>query len=247
MIDINELRKLTQAATLGGWYVERGNYIYGCKEVTDGEEKWHPVIACTDDDEVNVNFEANAAFIAAVNPAAVSELIDRLEAAEKDIALKERIIDSLGSELNAVAHERDELRARIERMEKQEPVAAQHRFRHPQKTMPDWSDWWLCDVAKRPAWTIDSQGYEVEYRQLYALPGAQPAQRAPDVWLPVPEKHPTFDPVDLQLSDGSVLCGCVPQSDGDYWWEGPSGEVFIDPKYANVTHWRLAAAPEAKP
>lgn len=66
-------------------------------------------------------------------------------------------------------------------------------------------------------------------------------------WLPVPDKHPTFDPVDLQLADGSVLCGCVPQSDGDYWWEGPSGEVFIDPRYAPVTHWRLSAAPEAKP
>jgi len=78
--------------------------------------------------------------------------------------------------------------------------------------------------------------------------GAQPAPSVPNAtWLPVPDKHPTFDPVDLQLADGSVLCGCVPQSDGDYWWEGPSGEVFIDPKYANVTHWRLAAAPEAKP
>lgn len=65
-------------------------------------------------------------------------------------------------------------------------------------------------------------------------------------WKLVPEKHPTFDPVDLQLSDGSILCGCLPQADGDYWWEGPSGEVFIDPKYANVTHWRLSAAPEAK-
>ena len=76
---------------------------------------------------------------------------------------------------------------------------------------------------------------------------SQPAPSVPECWLPVPEKHPTFDPVDLQLSDGSVLCGCVPQSDGDYWWEGPSGEVFIDPKYALVTHWRLSAVPEAKP
>lgn len=76
---------------------------------------------------------------------------------------------------------------------------------------------------------------------------AQPAPRVPDAtWLPVPDKHPTFDPVDLQLADGSVLCGCVPQSDGDYWWEGPSGEVFIDPRYAPVTHWRLSAAPEAR-
>jgi len=88
----------------------------------------------------------------------------------------------------------------------------------------------------------------------YGVDGYVPAQRAPDVWLPIPGKHPTFDPVDLQLSDGSVLRGCVPQSDGDYWWEGPSGEVFIDPRYAPVTHWRLSAAaherseyPEAKP
>lgn len=74
----------------------------------------------------------------------------------------------------------------------------------------------------------------------------KPAPSVPDAtWLPVPDKHPTFDPVDLQLADGSVLCGCVPQSDGDYWWEGPSGEVFIDPRYAPVTHWRLSAAPEA--
>jgi hypothetical protein len=79
------------------------------------------------------------------------------------------------------------------------------------------------------------------------LPGAQPAPSVPEGWKPIPEEHQTFDLVDLRLADGSVLCGCVPQSDGDYWWEGPSGEVFIDPKYAPVTHWRLAAAPEAKP
>ena len=50
-------------------------------------------------------------------------LMAKLEAAEKDIALKERIIDSLGSELNAVANERDDLLARIAAMEQQEPVA----------------------------------------------------------------------------------------------------------------------------
>jgi hypothetical protein len=76
---------------------------------------------------------------------------------------------------------------------------------------------------------------------------AKSAPSVPEGWKPIPEKHPTFDLVDLRLADGSVLCGCVPQSDGDYWWEGPSGEVFIDPKYAPVTHWRLAADPEAKP
>ena len=53
----------------------------------------------------------------------IERLAARLEAAEKDVALKERVIDALGSELNAVANERDALRAKIEAMEKQEPVA----------------------------------------------------------------------------------------------------------------------------
>ena len=43
----------------------------------------------------------------------------KIEAAEKDIALKERIIDSLGVKLNAVANEREaELMARLEEEKK---------------------------------------------------------------------------------------------------------------------------------
>ena len=48
----------------------------------------------------------------------IERLAARLKAAEKDVALKERVIDALGSELNAVANERDALRAKIEQMEK---------------------------------------------------------------------------------------------------------------------------------
>lgn len=57
----------------------------------------------------------------------------------------------------------------------QEPVTAQHRFRHPQKTMPDWSVWQPAAIADRPSYCIDSQGYEVEYRLLYTHPAPQPA------------------------------------------------------------------------
>jgi hypothetical protein len=57
----------------------------------------------------------------------------------------------------------------------QEPVAAQQRFRHPQKTMPDWSVWQPCGVSDMSPWRIDSQGYEVEYRSLYTR--SAPAQR----------------------------------------------------------------------
>lgn len=62
----------------------------------------------------------------------------------------------------------------------QKPVTAQHRFRypqnarfwfrHPEKTIPDWSKWQECKVSNRPAWEIDSRGYEVEYRNLYTAP-----------------------------------------------------------------------------
>ena len=58
--------------------------------------------------------------------------------------------------------------------QQKEPVAAQHRFRHPQKTMPDWSAWQPCKIKHgRPAWEFDSQGYEVEYRELYTSPQAK--------------------------------------------------------------------------
>ena len=49
----------------------------------------------------------------ALLPSEVIELLDRLEATEKDVALKERVIDALGSELNAVANERDAMRAML--------------------------------------------------------------------------------------------------------------------------------------
>ena len=47
-----------------------------------------------------------------VNPI-LTELLDRIEAADKDIALKEKLIDALGLGLNAAAHERDNLRALV--------------------------------------------------------------------------------------------------------------------------------------
>lgn len=170
----------------------------------------------------------------------VHALLDRLEAAEAE-ALEQARLNGMGSEreaallskLEAAEKERDALRAKIAEMERQEPVAKVESWTNGSYTR-HYKLKWLRDVGEGAA--------------LYALPGAQSAPSVPDAtWLPVPDKHPTFDPVDLRLADGSVLCGCVPQSDGDYWWEGPSGEVFIDPRYAPVTHWRLSAAPEAKP
>ena len=87
----------------------------------------------------------------------IHSLLDRLEAAEKEIALKERVIDALGSELNAVAKERDALRAKIEQMEQQEPAGTLH------------DDGYFV-------WRRGCRPYESNYvgwmMKLYALPGA---------------------------------------------------------------------------
>ena len=68
---------------------------------------------------------------------------------------------------------------------------------------------------------------------------AQPAQE-PVAWQTMEAKYPSLEKLDIRMGDGSILCDVWPQSDGDLWWEGSgTGEKFIDPKYANVTHWRV--------
>ena len=102
----------------------------------------------------------------------ITELIGRIEAAEKDIALKERIIDSLGSELNAVANERDDLLARIREMERQEPVAWLHETRRDSDVVTN---------AVKHVWGKAVVGALAAYSiPLYLAPGAQPAPSEKD-------------------------------------------------------------------
>ena len=187
---IRELRKLAQAATPGGWYVE-GGCIYGCKDVTDGEEEWRPVIAHPDDDEP-VNYEGNAAFIAAANPAAILDLLDRLEAAEEAITEAYQRGYSTGQEeiekeyqhalevkeayqayqhqLNETEEERDALRAKIEQMEKQDPAAYL------------WTSVQSGDIEV--TWDEDAFDREMWHRSpLYTTPGAQNVPSKPEGWL----------------------------------------------------------------
>ena len=123
--------------------------------------------------------------------AAMSQAADSLEAAEKerDFAKAEiarlhddireltdvRVLDEkLGSELNAVANERDALRAKIAAMEQQVPVAWQTRTR-PAWNDGTWGAWRKCseeyaeDIKKTPS----LHDWLYEARALYALPGAK--------------------------------------------------------------------------
>jgi len=73
--------------TPGPWYVgtefnDQGRHIYAAQKVRheDGDE-WHPLIACTDDDERLVDWQANAVLIAAA-PDLLEALKDALCALE---------------------------------------------------------------------------------------------------------------------------------------------------------------------
>ena len=95
----------------------------------------------------------------------IPNLRNRLEEAEKDIAMKEEVIDSLGSELNAVANERDDLLARIREMEQQEPVAWLHETRRD-------SD--VVTTAVKHVWEKVAVGSMAAYSiPLYLAPGAK--------------------------------------------------------------------------
>ena len=101
-IDTNELRRLAQAATPGPWYVT-GKLTRYVEALIDGG-LIQEVAACGPtkaDGGYGPQQEANARLIATANPAAISELLDRLEAAEK---------------------ERDALRAKMDQMERQGPI-----------------------------------------------------------------------------------------------------------------------------
>lgn len=123
-IDTNELRRLAQAATPGPWYVT-GKLTRYVEALIDGG-LIQEVAACGPtkaDGGYGPQQEANARLIAAANPAAISELLDRLEEAEKERGSAMMLVDRLALALNTSNHERDALRAKIAEMEQQEPVA----------------------------------------------------------------------------------------------------------------------------
>ena len=135
MIDTKELRRLAQAALIG----------------PDGVSmRWLKLLK---------DFQEEA------NPSEVLEILDRLEDAESD-ALEQARLNGMGSEreaalmakLEAAEKERDDLRAKIEAMEKQEPV-------------------WFIDERGAPKRYHKSKADYCKYGGLdllYALPSAQP-------------------------------------------------------------------------
>ena len=194
MIDTKELRRLAQAAThpttKGRWirlFGERTVYDRledGCRGIPVVSTPAHPPhpfeAACLD-------------FIAAANPAAVTELLDRLEAAESDAAHQKALADSAlrvaeGWEEKrnalhaAVRHEADcvdaakaeieAMRAKITEMEKQGSVAWRTfdgEGGYDYRNVADNEDYQAVWEARNP----NHKGW---VEPLYLAPGAQPEE-----------------------------------------------------------------------
>jgi hypothetical protein len=152
-------------------------------------------------------------------------LMAKLEVSERDIALKERVIDSLGAELNAVAGERDALRARIEAMERQKPVASIYIDGTGEREFDDWK----CDLP-------------IGSSLLYLAPGAQPAPSVPEDVMRDAERYRYLRARD----DGTAGVGFWIEAEGRAcdrgWLYGDQLDSAID-----TCIEMLAAAPEARP
>ena len=131
MIDINELRRLAQAV----------------QAVPDSPRNIH--------ERVNALHDLHDALLSGV----VLEILDRLEAAETELAELRSSMKFRTSLIGRTEAERDTLRAKITEMEKQEPVAWMSS-----------RNGFICKENKNPDYNIP----------LCALPGAQ-AQPAPSV------------------------------------------------------------------
>lgn len=120
MIDIEKLRKLAQAATPGPW-INHGRQpnVTGLPHSAVAAKTLLARVYSEAYGDVKQE-TANASFIAAANPAAIVELLDRLEAAEKErdvlrdrLALESQENGALRESVDRACEERDELHAEV--------------------------------------------------------------------------------------------------------------------------------------
>ena len=137
MIDINELRRLTQAATPGPWIAAGPSFGESLPKhlnevVVDREgDEDDGYSICNTPIGLDQECSDDMAFIAAANPLAIEELLDRLEAAEKSdaesIAMYRKARDerdnlraenaALVDDMNLLRNNNTALRAKIAAME----------------------------------------------------------------------------------------------------------------------------------
>ena len=154
-IDINKLRRLAQAATPGPWYATGKLTRYVEARIDGGLIQ--EVAACGPtkaDGGYGPQQEANASLIAAANPATISELLDRLEAVEKE---RRALRAALQHETDCV----EAAKAEIAAMNQQEPVG------------------YVASLFDESVIRINNFD---RASPVYLAPGAQPTPSVPEDW-----------------------------------------------------------------
>lgn len=213
MIDTKELRRLAQAATPGPW-INHGRQpnVAGLPHSAVAAKTLLARVYSETYGDVEQE-TANASFITAANPAAISELLDHLEATEKD---RSNFIVEIGR----LCAQCDALRAKIEAMEKQEPVAWLHESRRD-------SD--VVTSAVKHVWGKAAVGSMAAYSiPLYLAPGAQPTPSIPEGWKK------------------ELFCIQHAMAMNNWDWKSDASNDMKRAAYAAVVRLR-AAASEAKP
>ena len=173
MIDINKMRRLAKGQEwIGRWY-DAGCETLMAERNGEHEEVAHPIPT------------GLVPYLIAVQPASILELLDRLEAAEKDSAHHKALAESALRVAKGWEDKCDELRAKIEAMERQEPFDAEGDvFRSAFEAALKAGNWPATrqgDGYRSPstqiAWGIAFS--TVNRLKLYLAPGAQPAQQSP--------------------------------------------------------------------
>lgn len=135
MIDINELRRLAQAATPGPWIAAGPSFGESLPKhlnevVVDREgDEDDGYSICNAPIGLNEERSDDMEFIAEANPLAIEELLDRLETAEKERDALRAALQHEADCMEAAKAEIDALRAKVAEMEQQEPVAWLHESR----------------------------------------------------------------------------------------------------------------------
>ena len=151
MIDIKELRRRLQAATPGPWIAAGPSFgeslpkylnevvIDRAGDEDDGYSICNPPIGL--DEELSTDM----AFIAAANPSAISELLDRLEAAESD-ALEQARLNGMGASREAA------LMAKLEAAEAAWKVSDKSCYDLTEKVIPNLRDQLEAAEKERESW-----------------------------------------------------------------------------------------------